>query len=257
MRIAQAALFSVTLFLGVIACVRIGWHRGRARLSTGGEQAVAGLGALEGAVYALMGLLLAFTFTGAADRFQQRRGLIVEEVNAIGTAWQRLDLLDADTRADVRALLRQYLDARIQTYANVRDAAAVASALETSGELQDAIWIRVVSAAREDPTPRIASSLLPPVGEMFDIASTRTLATQQHPPLAIYLMLGFLVLVSSLLAGFGMAKSVSLSRLHVLGFAAIVSITIYLILDLEFPRLGLLRVDDFDQAFLQLRQLMQ
>ncbi len=91
---------------------------------------------------------------------------------------------------------------------------------------------------------------------MFDIGQTRILATRQHPPLAIYLMLGLLVLVSSLLAGFGMAKAATQSRLHVLAFAVILSTSIYLILDIEYPRLGLIRVDQFDQALLDLRATM-
>lgn len=256
-RIFQAALFSGTLLLGVLLCLRIGWRSGRARLLADGDDATAGLGALEGAIYALMGLLIAFTFTGAAARFEHRRDLIVEEANAIGTAWLRLDLLDAGTRSDVRDLFRQYLDARMEGYASIGDRGAVAAAMGKSAELQNAIWTRLVTAAREDPTPRIATAVLPSANEMFDLANTRVLATNQHPPIAIYLMLAFLVLVSALFAGFGMAKARSQSILHVVGFAAIVSIAVYLILDLEFPRLGLLRVDDFDQAFVQLRQSME
>ncbi len=91
---------------------------------------------------------------------------------------------------------------------------------------------------------------------MFDIAEVRLLSTRQHPPLAIYLMLGFLVLVSALLAGFGMAKAKAQSPLHLVGFAAIVSLSIYLILDIEFPRLGLVRVERFDQAMHELRATM-
>jgi hypothetical protein len=170
---------------------------------------------------------------------------------------RRLDLLDADTRADTRALFKQYVDVRIDGYAHAADNRAVAQALAKSADLQSAIWARVSAAARQDPTPRTASAVLPPVNEMFDVASTRWLATRQHPPIAIYLMLGFLVLVSGLLAGFGMAKAESQSVVHVVGFAAILGISIFLILDLEFPRLGLLRINDFDQALVELRRSME
>lgn len=257
MHILAAAIFSILLFLGTLLCLRMGWLLGRAQLRTEGEDSVAGLGAIEGSVYALMGLLIAFTFTGAAQRFENRRDLIVVEVNAIGTAWLRLDILDAEAREDMRALFKQYLDARIATYLNVGDPEQVASRLARSAELQTAIWARLIAAARQDPTVRTASMVLPPVNQMFDIANTRLLATRQHPPIAIYLMLAFLVLVSALLAGFAMAKSSRQSWLHILGFAAVVSIAAYLILDLEFPRLGLLRVDAFDEAFLQLRRSME
>lgn len=257
MRIVLAALFSGLLFLGVWSFMSVGWRLGRARLHSGGDDAFAGLGALEAAVYGLMGLLVAFTFTGAAERFEQRRDLVTQEINAIGTAWLRLDLLDTQARNDMRSLLRQYLEARIETYADIRDRAAPAASMKKSVELQNAIWNRLAAAAQQDQTSRVAAAVLPAVNQMFDLANTRTLATQRHPPLAIYLALGFLALVSALLAGFGMARAPSFSALHAIGFAAIVSATIYLILDLEFPRLGLLRVDDFDPAFAQLRQSME
>ena len=256
MRIFQAALFSSLLFLGVLLCLHIGWQLGRRRLRANGEDSVAGLGALEGAIYALMGLLVAFTFTGAAARFEQRRDLITQEVNAIGTAWLRLDLLEPETRGEVKTLFKQYLDVRIDTYAHATET-GVAGWLTKGAELQSAIWTRLAAAARQDSTPRTASLVLPPVNEMFDLATTRLLATRRHPPIAIYLMLGSMVLVSALLAGFGMAKANSQSRLHLVSFAAVLSAAIYLIIDLEFPRLGLLRVDDFDQAFVQLRQSME
>lgn len=256
MQIFMAAIFAATLFLGVLACLRAGWLLGRRRLRDGDEDASAGLGAVEGAVFGLMGLLIAFTFTGAVDRFDHRRDLITEEVNAIGTAWLRLDLLDTETRGEVRPLFRRYVDAHFDLYAKANDAAAVTAELVKLNQLQNAIWQRLIEAARQDPTPRLTSSVLPPVNDMFDLANARLLATRQHPPLIVYLMLGFLVLVSSLLAGFAMAKAKSQSRLHLIGFAAIVSACVYLILDMEYPRLGLVRVDDFDAALVALRESM-
>ncbi|GFE80710.1 hypothetical protein GCM10011487_27100 [Steroidobacter agaridevorans] len=256
MRIIQAAVFSGALFFGVFLCLWIGWRIGQARVRRDGEDSITGFGALEGAIYALMGLLIAFTFTGAAQRFDHRRELIVDEVNAIGTAWLRLDLLESNARGHVKELFKQYLDARIEAYAHIDDNSILAAAVNRSAELQRDIWDRLVAAIDLDPRPRTATVVLPPVNEMFDLANTRVLATQQHPPIAIYLMLGFLVLVSALLAGFGMAKAKRWSAIHVVGFAAIVSMAVYLILDLEFPRLGLLRVNDFDRAFLELRASM-
>lgn len=256
MRIIQSSLFALALFAGVLICQRAGWLMGRRRLQGGDREATAGLGAVEGAVFGLMGLLLAFTFTGAAARFDHRRDLVVEEVNAIGTAWLRLDLLQPDARDELRELFRQYLDARIAIYQHVRDQAAARAAVEKAAIAQQALWSRLTTAVKLDRSLPLVQSVLPPVNSMFDIAQARLLATRQHPPLAIYWMLGFLVLVSALLAGFGMAKAKSQSALHLFGFAAIVSLSIYLILDIEFPRLGLVRVEQFDQAMLDLRATM-
>src|SRR5262245_31804624 len=116
MRLLQSALFAIGLFFGTLICLRAGWQVGRQRLRDADIDSAAGLGAVDGAVFGLMGLLIAFTFTGAAARFDHRRDLIVEEANAIGTAWLRLDLLQPEARDDLRVLMREYVDARIATY---------------------------------------------------------------------------------------------------------------------------------------------
>ena len=96
--------------------------------------------------------------------------------------------------------------------------------------------------------------VLPAANDMIDITTTRNMARQMHPPPAIFAMLGVLVLVSSLLAGYGMASSGARNWLHMLIFAAMMSMAVYVILDLEFPRFGLIRVNASDQVLIDLRQ---
>jgi hypothetical protein len=95
------------------------------------------------------------------------------------------------------------------------------------------------------------------LNQMIDITTTRTMAAQTHPPLIIFAMLGGLALVSALLAGYGMAGGTTQSWLHILGFAVTIGATVYVICDIEFPRAGLIRVDAFDQALVELRQSMR
>jgi heme/copper-type cytochrome/quinol oxidase subunit 3 len=92
---------------------------------------------------------------------------------------------------------------------------------------------------------------------MFDLEATRALAAQTHPPLIVFIMLGVLALTSSLLAGYAMASGKRQSWIHVVGFALIMATTFYVILDLEYPRLGIIRVDAFDRVLVNLRQNMQ
>jgi hypothetical protein len=92
---------------------------------------------------------------------------------------------------------------------------------------------------------------------MIDITTTRTMAAQMHPPAIIIAMLFGLALASALLAGYAMAAAKSRSWLHMIGFALATGFAIYVILDMEYPRLGLIRVDAFDQALVEFRQSMQ
>jgi hypothetical protein len=256
MEFVRAALFAVGLFVGVLASLRAGWLLGRRRVQREGPDTDAGQAPIEAAMFALMGLLIAFTFTSAASRFEERRTLLTHEVNAIGTAWLRLELLPPERRTSLQDLFRQYVDTRIALYQDLSDADAVATGLNRSTELQAKIWEQLIAASADERLARLAVVLLPPANEMFDIAQSRLLATRQHPPFAIFFMLALLVLVSALFAGHSMGKARSPSLLHTIAFAAIVSLATYLILDLEYPRLGLLRVDAFDQALVELRHSM-
>jgi len=73
----------------------------------------------------------------------------------------------------------------------------------------------------------------------------------------IYMMLGALAFAAALLAGYGMAGARTRNWIHVIGFAAVLSLSVYVILDLEFPRLGLIRVDTFDRSLYELRESMK
>jgi hypothetical protein len=92
---------------------------------------------------------------------------------------------------------------------------------------------------------------------MIDIATTRTMAAQLHPPTVVFVMLLGLALAASLLAGYGMTGSKARSRFHMLGFALVMAIAVFVILDIEYPRLGWIRVDAFDQALVDLRESMK
>jgi hypothetical protein len=220
------------------------------------EGARAGLGAVEGAIFGLMGLLIAFTFSGAASRFDARRALIVEETNAIGTAWLRIDVLDAADQPAIREKFRAYLDARLATYQASSDESAARGSFAEAERLGGEIWSAAVAAVRTGGLPQAPALLLPALNAMLDIAATRAMATETHPPLPIFGMLFGLSLIASLLAGFAMAGGKRPSWLHMVSFALVMAISTYVILDLEFPRRGLIRVDAFDHALVELRKTM-
>jgi hypothetical protein len=255
-RTLTSILFAAGLFVGMIVLLELGWRLGQRRLGRDEEGARAGLGAVEGAVFALMGLLIAFTFSGAAARFDSRRQLIVEEANAIGTAWLRLDLLPTAAQPGLRDLFRRYLDTRLAVYQKLPDLGAARAELGKANALQGEIWTRTVAASQPAATPMMAQ-VFPALNQMFDIATTRTMAAQMHPPAIIFAMLGVLALICSLLAGYAMGGGKSRSWIHVIVFSLIMATTVYVILDLEFPRFGFIRVDAIDRVLYELRESMK
>jgi hypothetical protein len=250
-------LIVIILFVVILSCFEIGWKVRHSHKKRDEPDADSGLGAIDGAVFGLMGLLIAFTFTGAAARFETRRDLIVQETNAMGTAWLRLDLLPSDAQSIVRAEMRDYVDSRIDLFRLVSyDQVAAEKEFARGIALQQKIWSDSATALKQQGSPAATSLLLAALNDMIDITTTRYVAMLTHPPLAIYIVLGFFVLASSLLAGYGMGKSDKRNWTHRLLFSATLALAMYIILDLDYPRLGLIRINTMDQIMVDLRNSM-
>ena len=250
-------LITVGMLVAMMVFLEIGRRIGVHRISRNPEGRN-GVGTLEGSVFALLGLLIAFTFSGAMSKFDDRRQLIVEESNDIGTAYLRIDLLPSASQPAMRELFRRYLDSRLETYRLVPDMAAVQMELVRSAKLQGEIWQQSIIASRlPDAHPDAARLLLPALNAMIDITTTRTMSTKLHPPRIIFILLFVLALFSSLLAGHAMAEGKGRTWIHMLCFSLAMAAAIYVILDIEYPRLGFIRVDDFDQVLIELRDSMK
>jgi len=92
---------------------------------------------------------------------------------------------------------------------------------------------------------------------MIDIITTRTTATAMHPPVVIFVLLYGLALIAALLAGYGMSAAKARSWLHMIGFAASMALAVHVVIDIEYPRLGLIRVDTFDQVLVDVLESMK
>ena len=254
--IQHGLVFAVGLFVSVLVFLELGRRLGLRHLAADGTRD--GFGTVEGAVFGLLGLLLAFTFSGAAERFDQRRRLITEEANAIGTAWLRIDLAPAEAQPELRAGFRRYLDSRLATYQNARDLEVAMAEYTRSAVMQGEIWTQSVAVCRQPAAaPNACSLMLSATNEMIDITTTRLMATRMHPPPVIFGMLATLMAAGALLAGHAMAATKARSWVHGLAYAAMMALTVYIIIDIEYPRLGLVRVDEADAVLVDLRKSME
>jgi hypothetical protein len=198
--------------------------------------------------------LIAFTFSGALERFDKRRAQVVDEANAIGTAYLRVDLLPASAQPKVREAFKAYVDSRIATYRKLPDIEAARVEFTRSRELQGELWSRVVAAGRQrDAQPYAELVVIPAMNEMINFTTLRIAQTQIHPPTIIYAMLIVLAMAAALLAGYQQAAERDYDWLHKVGFALTVAITVYVVLDIEYPRLGFVRIDTIDKVLTDVR----
>jgi len=243
-----AALLALLLLAGMLASLLAGRRLGlRAPAAEGGDS-----GHLDSAVFGLFGLLLAFTFSGASGRFDARRDLVVQEANAIGTAWLRLDLLPPAAQAELRPLFRRYVQSRLATTGKLPDVAAASADLDRDAALQAEIWQKATGAAHASGNTAVLTLVAASLNEMIDITTTRLASHQQHPPAVVYVLLFAFGLAASFVAGHATARSQRVDWTHALVFAGAIAAAVYVILDLEYPRLGLIRVDGIDQLLVDL-----
>jgi hypothetical protein len=236
---------------GIIALLEVGRRVGMRRRARMLDDSTGSTGTVDATIFGLMGLLLAFTFSGAASRWEWRRNLIVQEANDIGTAYLRLDLLPPESQPQLRDTFRKYAGARLAIYRKLPDIDAAKKELARAQVIQDQLWRQVVSAAKDSDSPAVMMLVLSNVNEMLDITTTRTAATQAHLPGIVFAMLGATVLACSLLAGYNMAWNQHRSWVHIASYTILVSVAVYLILELEYPRLGFVRIEAADDLLIQ------
>jgi hypothetical protein len=250
-------LFAVFLLLGMLVFLEVGRRFGIWRRSREAESERGNLGIIEGAVFALFGLMMAFTFSGAVSRFGEKRMLVAEEVNAIEVAYLRTYLVSDEKQAGLRELFRRYVDSRLETYRRLPNMRAAQAEMAQSKKLREEIWTQAVAITRLPGSHQDAGKLLlPAINNMIDVATTRTMWLQAHPPIVIHGLLFSLGLICSLLAGYRMAIH-HRSWVHIFSFTILTVIVAYVMLDIEYPREGLIRLETADSMLVQLREAME
>jgi hypothetical protein len=206
---------------------------------------------IEGAIFALFGLLLAFTFSGAAARYDTHRQLLIEETNDIGTAYLRLDLLPPAAQPALRQLFRDYTTSRLGLYNAVSEEISPGTQ-----HLQREIWQQSVAAvSASGASADAAKLLLPSLNAMIDITSTRQNAFNMHPHTVVFLLLFAFSCGAAFLAGYSLTAEAR-SWFYMVAFAVAITATVYATLEIEYPRQGLVRLTHMDQSLIDLRNSM-
>jgi hypothetical protein len=247
--------FPVLLVVAILLLMEAGRRFGIRWRNRKRENSLSASGTVEAAVFGLMGLLIAFTFYGAETRFETRRSLIVDEANAIATAYLRLDLLPENAQPQLRESFREYVKSRLAIYQKIPDweaMDALKSELTHSTSLQRLIWKHAIAASKNANSPAVQTLVMPSIDRMIDIATIQTVALQSHPPAAVWGMLTLTLLVSCLLAGYSMSGSRSRNWVHIVAFCLLFSAVIYVNVDFEYPRMrGFIRIDEMDRLLVQ------
>jgi len=247
----------ISLFATVLLLLEFGRRLGKRKLEKYGKDAESGVGVVDATVYGLLSLLIGFTFAGASSRFDHRRQLVAEEINAIGTAYLRVDALPPAVQGPVREAFRAYMDALVTGYQNPEASGSIFRESKALKRAQDVLWTRAVAGCLGPGGEPARMLLLPSLNESFDAVEMEYLNRRIHPPGFIYVMLGMAALAAAVFGGMGLAAGTTRNWSHAIGFAATIAIAVWVIVELEYPRFGLIRVTSFDQTLVELRESMR
>lgn len=247
--VEQPLYFALALFLALLFFSELGFHVGRYQCTKGdAESSSHDAGALTGVVYALLGLMIAFTFSAATTRFDSHRELILKEANAIGTSYLRIELLPAEFRPELHTLYRDYTQNRIDTYQKISTDFNQAIKLHDQGlVIQQEIWQKTVIASLASQNAATQTLAINALNDMIDVANERLAALRKRPPSIIFMMLFALSAIAAALAGYKLAEKPRLPRVQVTIFALALAGTMYVVSDLGLPRIGFFTIEATDR----------
>lgn len=243
----------VVVFVALMAVAgEAGFRLGRVAGRKTSEFTKSRISTVASGILVVLGLLLGFTMTMAATRFEARKQLVLEEAKAIGTAHLRTQLLPPAEGKEIADLLRAYVNLRVRREDQGDIYQQIRAARQESGHLQDAFWQHAVAYGQKDPNPVRVGLLLQSLNEVIDLDAARWMAFQNHVPETVIYVIGIVGLLAATAAGytFGLEGPRQVFSIGTLSLA--ITLVMTLVIDLDRPVEGLIRVSQ--QPMLDLQQ---
>ncbi len=238
----NSVLIALVLFALILAANEAGYRFGRgSRPPDEGRKSQTT--AIQAAMLGLLALLLGFTFTMALQRFDQRSEAVIVEANAIGTAALRGELLPGDLARQARALLGQYVDLRLRAGdVDLAHQEQRREAHAAAGRLQQQLWTIALRASEADPRPTTTGLFIQAVNDLIDAYGRRHAALQKHVPQVVFILLFAVFVIAGAILGYAGGLMGSRPLVATVAMAMLIVLVIFLIIDLDRPRRGLIRV---------------
>ena len=238
----------------MVVCMRSGYKLKRKKVKKDPSFKAEEGSAIEGALLGLLALLLAFTFSMASERFEERRKVVIEEANNIASAIHNADLYPDSIKNEFRNYLKQFVEARIDYFEARRNQEKIASALKETRRLQEKLYTIIIEDARDKQVLTRAQLMVPVLQELDENVSVRENLRLATVPILVYVLLLILCFTASFMVGYKQPAK-KLDGIMVWIFILMTSMAVYLIEDLDRPRSGLITNYQANQAIFELRNL--
>lgn len=234
--ISHPSLLFIVFFIGLAVVVEFGL---RARLVAGVDEGRQGqIQSARDGLTVLLSFLLGFALPMTLPHYEQRQSLVIDEANAIATVNQRAQMLPEPFRDNILRLLRRYVDARLDFASELNDQGVQASSARAK-QLQDEMWQQNVAMARQNPAFNLTAIFAQSLGALADLNEQRLAAYERRIPSTIWLMLTLVSVLACFLVGYSMPRR---SILAMLVLPLTVALVLSLVLELDSPRVGTIRI---------------
>lgn len=234
----DAVYIVLFMFFAMLITLILGY-----RLGTKSKKISSDDSGILGSLLGLFALLMAFTFSMAGSRYENRKANLIEESNCIGTAILRSDIYPDSVKTAFKQDFEKYLDARILYFKSDRDDSVINGSLKNSTDAAENLWNRASFYAKNKDYFIQSQMMLPALNSMFDITTTtNAVFNSSVPETIIYLLLAFSIIISFYI-GFSSGFKKQIDRIFLFGFCFLTSIVIYTILDLDRPRRGVINLN--------------
>lgn len=236
-------VIAAALFVSTAVAVEIGYRFG-VRIAYGADEAMrTHVRTIQGSILGILAIVLGFTLSLALQRFDSRSDAVVAEANAIGTACLRAQLLPVSLREKAQGLLRTYVDLRVAAgRASLADHAARQAGERETAAAQAALWDLARRAVVLDPGPATSGLFVQAVNDAIDSAGRREAALDRHVPEPVLIILYACLLLAGGIVGY--TTGIEGHRPSLAGYllAALIVVLVFVTLDLDRPRRGLVQV---------------
>jgi len=236
-------LLAAGLLVLMLLAMEVGFRSGNRRKEATSDAMRTQISAVLASMLGLLALILSFTFSMSMQRYEARHQAVVAEINAFGTAYLRTELLPADVRDEAQALLRQFLDLRIEEgQTPLIQIDKRRPLLQQAESISTQLWGVAVTAAKKDPGPVTAGLLLQALNELFDADTTRYQALDRHVPEVVLLLIFATCIVTTAMLGYSSGIAGQRASMAAVVLVTALALVAFLILEMDRPRSGMFRI---------------
>lgn len=248
-------ILSIVQFMLMLICIHSGRVVAKGRVKSYSDNP--GNSVITTSLYGLLGLLMAFTFSSSADRFKERKQIIITESDHIGTAILRIQLYADSVQPEMKKHFRSYIQARINYYDANRDTVKIKMAMDEANHYADSLWKIVARQSKMNGNLIASNQMIPVLNNVFDIANMRFWGEYERTPPSILTMLFFLSMCIAFLVGYTSVGKGKFDWAMAISFCLLTCLVVFFIIDLDKPRMGIITLDEQEQAIIDLLKMTE